>query len=65
MYCLTCSQFAQLKVVAEQIGAKVPGLEENINAFHMWHLAVLHNLSYEDLHKQVAAPASFDERSSG
>lgn len=64
MYCLTCNEFAQLKVVAEQMGPKVPGLEETINAYLMWHLAVIHNLSYADLHEQAGVPRSIDEGSS-
>jgi hypothetical protein len=65
MYCLTCNEFAQLKVVAERIGLKAPGLEENINAFLLCHLVLMHNLSYRDLHAAADLPPSVDQRYSG
>lgn len=65
MYCLTCNEFALLKVVAEQIGPKVPGLVETINAYLMWHLSVIHSLSYLDLHQEADMPWSITRGSSG
>jgi hypothetical protein len=60
MYCLTCNEFAQLKVVAERIGDKVPGIEENINAFLIWHLTVIHDLGYRDLHAATGLRPAVD-----
>jgi len=49
MNCQICKDFAVLQAVVAGMKAQVPGLGWTINASLVWHLSVVHGLSYLDL----------------
>ena len=49
MNCQTCKDFGELQKTAASLEPRAPGIARTVNAYFVWHLSVVHGLSYQDL----------------